>query len=77
MTKADHDSLKALVYLQQCAIDVLLASHPQRDKLAAAFETQSDAYIRMITQGGYDQEALEAVQLMRRQMLKRLGRTEH
>ena len=72
-----YDALRGQILLQQCAIDLLLSSHPDRDTLAQLFLLSSAELVTMMEREGFEREAVDAVKQMRQSMLRRLGRTEH
>jgi hypothetical protein len=53
-------------------------THPERAKLAKAFESESAAFLKLIGEKELHPEALEVVRLMRENMLKLLtARAQH
>jgi len=77
MSNQAYDVLRAQILLQQCAIDALLQTHPDCEKVADLFLNERSAFLKLIAEKAIDPEAVEVTKLMRRSMLERLGRAEH
>jgi hypothetical protein len=74
--KVAYDALRAQIVLLQAAMDAVFALHPQRDRLAAVFESESEEFLKVLAQKLHP-DAYEAAQKMRATMISRLRRTEH
>jgi hypothetical protein len=77
MSNTAYDVLRAQIQLQQCAIDALIATHPDREQLARIFSLQSAEFLQLIEEKGFEPDAVAVTKQMRQAMLRRMGRTEH
>ena len=77
MSNTAYDVLRAQLQLQQCAIDALIATHPDLEALARIFSQQSAEFLKLIEDKAFDADAVNVTRQMRQSMLRRMGRTEH
>ena len=77
MSNTAYDVLRAQLQLQQCAIDALIATHPDLEQLARIFSQQSAEFLKLIEDKAFDPDAVNVTKQMRQSMLRRMGRTEH
>ena len=75
MNQIQFDVLRGQMMLMQAAVDALLATHPEPEKVAAMFDTESAELLSLFSSRHPHRAALENAHEMRDTMLARLRRT--